>query len=79
MKTTPDINFVRHRKPCFFKPSVRELLTQFVLTVSETVLITTIAGYGALLMGRDIPTALTLGSVASASAFIHNKLSDEEN
>jgi hypothetical protein len=75
--TTPDINFVRHRKFTFkvAKPA-QELLHQIGLTISGTALIAALAGYGALMIGRSVPTALALGTLGSVGAAVNTRLKD---
>jgi hypothetical protein len=75
--TTPDINFIRHRRFTFkvAKPA-QELLHQIALTISGTALIAALAGYGALMLGRDVPTALALGSAGSVGLAANNKLKE---
>jgi hypothetical protein len=75
---TPDINFVRHR-PLLrlnLKPAkqVKEMLHHIGIAVSGTALVVAIAGYGALMLGRDIPTALGLGTVGSVGLAVNTKL-----
>ncbi len=77
---TPDINFVRHRKITFrVKPSVREFFNQVGITISGAALVGAIAGYGALILGRSVPTALALGTVGSVGMAVNTKLKEEEN
>ena len=77
---TPDINFVRHRKIAFrVKPSMREFLNQVGVTISGAALVGALAGYGALIFGRDIPTALALGTVGSVGMAVNTKLKEEES
>jgi hypothetical protein len=73
--TTPDINFVQHRKFTLkvAKPT-QELLHQIGLTLSGTALIAAIAGYGALMLGRDVPTALALGTAGSVGLAANTRL-----
>lgn len=73
--TTPDINFVRYRKFTFkvAKPA-QELLHQIGLTISGTALIAAISGYGALMFGRDVPTAFALGATGSIGLAANTKL-----
>jgi hypothetical protein len=75
---TPDINFVRFR-PKFRlkltpKKQVQEALHHIGLAISGTALISAIAGYGALMLGRDVPTALALGATGSVGLAVNTKL-----
>ncbi len=75
---TPDINFVRHRPLIRLNlnpaKQVKEAFHQLGLVVSGTALVAAIAGYGALMLGRDVPTAFGLGSVGSVGLAINTKL-----
>ncbi len=53
---------------------MQKLLHQLGIAVSGAAFISAIAGYGALLCGRDIPTALTLGATGSVGLAINIKL-----
>jgi hypothetical protein len=80
MNVTPDINFIRHR-PKFRlkltpKKQVQESLHHIGVAVSGAALISAIAGYGALMLGRDIPTALALGATGSVGFVVNTKLRD---
>ncbi len=75
---TPDINFVRFR-PKFRlkltpKKQVQEALHHIGVAISGTALISAIAGYGALMLGRDVPTALALGATGSLGLAVNTKL-----
>ena len=72
---TPDINFVRYRHLTFRPtPSMREFLNQVGLTISGVALVSAIAGYGALILGRSVSTALVLGTLGSVSTAVNTKL-----
>jgi hypothetical protein len=75
---TPDINFVRHRPfiRLSIKPvkQVKEVLHHIGLAVSGAALVSAIAGYGALMIGRDVPTALALGSTGSLGFALNTRL-----
>ncbi len=72
---TPDINFVRHRKFTFkVAHPAQELLHQLGLTLSGTALIAALAGYGALIIGRSVPTALALGTLGSIGVAVNTRL-----
>jgi hypothetical protein len=77
---TPDINFVRHRPliQIQIKPAkqVKEALNHIGIAVSGAALVSALTGYGALMLGRDVPTALGLGSVGSVGLAINTKLKD---
>ena len=73
--TTPDINLVQHRQfSCKVAKPIQELLHQIGLTVSGTALTAALAGYGALMLGRDVPTALTLGTAGSVGLVANTRL-----
>jgi len=77
---TPDINFVRFR-PQFRlkltpKKQVQQALHHIGVAISGTALISAIAGYGALMLGRDVPTALALGATGSVGLTVNMKLQD---
>ena len=77
---TPDINFVRFR-PKFRlkltpKKQVREALHHIGVGISGAALISAIAGYGALMLGRDVPTALALGATGSVGLAVNTKLQE---
>ncbi len=75
---TPDINFVRHRPliKLSLNPAkqVGEVLHHIGVAISGTALISAIAGYGALMLGRDVPTALVLGATGSVGLAVNTKL-----
>jgi hypothetical protein len=75
---TPDINFVRHRPliKLSLNPAkqVREALHHIGIAVSGAALVGAIAGYGALMLGRDVPTALALGATGSVGLAVNTKL-----
>ena len=75
---TPDINFVRHRPliKLSLKPAkqVKEALHHIGIAVSGAALVGAIAGYGALMLGRDVPTALALGATGSVGLAVNTKL-----
>jgi hypothetical protein len=75
---TPDINFVRHRPliKLSLKPAkqIKEALHHIGIAISGTALITASAGYGALMLGRDVPTALALGATGSVGLAVNTKL-----
>jgi hypothetical protein len=75
---TPDINFVRHRPliKLSLKPAkqIKEALHHIGIAISGTALISAIAGYGALMLGRDVPTALALGATGSVGLAVNTKL-----
>lgn len=77
---TPDINFVRHRPliQIRIKPAkqVKEALHHIGLAVSGAALVSAIAGYGALMLGRSVPTALALGTLGSMGAAVNVRLKD---
>lgn len=68
------INLLRKRSGYREPNRYLELLQQIGVTASGTALIAAIAGYGALLCGRDIPTALTLGATGSLGVAVNTKL-----
>lgn len=75
---TPDINFVRHRPLIRLNlnpvKQVKEALHHVGVVVSGAALVSAIAGYGALMLGRDVPTALGLGSIGSVGMALNTKL-----
>ena len=75
---TPDINFVRHRPliKLSLNPTkqVREALHHIGIAVSGAALVGAIDGYGALMLGRDVPTALALGATGSVGLAVNTKL-----
>jgi hypothetical protein len=75
---TPDINFVRFRPRFRLKltpeKQVQKALHHIGIAISGTALISAIAGYGALMLGRDVPTALALGATGSVGLAINSKL-----
>ncbi|MBE9128206.1 hypothetical protein IQ257_21165 [Coleofasciculus sp. LEGE 07092] len=77
---TPDINFMRHRPPIRIKlvPSkqLKKAIESLGVAISGAALISSIAGYGALMLGRDVPTALGLGSLGSIGIAINEKLKE---
>lgn len=77
---TPDINFVRHRPliQIRIKPAkqIKEALHHIGLAVSGAALVSAIAGYGALLIGRSVPTALALGTLGSVGMAVNTRLKD---
>jgi hypothetical protein len=77
---TPDINFVRHRPliKLSLNPAkqVKEALHHIGIAISGTALISAIAGYGALMLGRDVPTALSLGATGSIALAVNTKLQE---
>lgn len=77
---TPDINFVRHRPliRLSFKPAkqVKEAVHQIGVVISGAALVSAIAGYGALMLGRSVPTALALGTLGTAGAALNARLKD---
>jgi hypothetical protein len=78
METTPDINFVRFR-PKFTlhftsTKRVKEALHELGVVVSGAALVSAIVGYGALMIGRNVPTALALGTLGSVSAAVNTRL-----
>ncbi len=77
---TPDINFVRHRPliRLSLKPvkQVNVALRLIGLAVSGAVLVSALTGYGALMLGRDVPTALALGSAGSVGLAANTKLKE---
>jgi hypothetical protein len=80
METTPDINFVRFRSKFLVhltpKKQIREAISHLGAIVSGTTLIASIAGYGALMLGRDVPTALALGAAGSVGLAANTKLKE---
>lgn len=77
---TPDINFVRHRPliQIRIKPvkQIKEAVTQIGVIVSGAALVSAIAGYGALMIGRSVPTALALGTLGSVGMAVNTRLKD---
>jgi hypothetical protein len=77
---TPDINFVRHRPliKLSLNPAkqVKEALHHIGIAVSGAALVGAIAGYGALMLGRDVPTALALGATGSVGLTVNTKLQE---
>jgi hypothetical protein len=75
---TPDINFVRHRPLIRIKPALKinEAVHQIGVVVSGAALISAIAGYGALMLGRSVPTALALGVTGSIGLAVNTKLQE---
>jgi hypothetical protein len=77
---TPDINFVRHRPliQIRIKPAkqVKEALHHIGIAVSGAALVSAIAGYGALMLGRSVPTALALGTLGSVGMAVNTRLKD---
>jgi hypothetical protein len=53
---------------------MREFLNQVGLTISGVALVSAIAGYGALILGRSVSTALVLGTLGSVSTAVNTKL-----
>lgn len=77
---TPDINFVRHR-PLIrlnFNPAkqVKEAFHQLGIVVSGAALVSAIAGYGALMLGRSVPAAVALGTLGSVGMAVNTRLKD---
>ena len=77
---TPDINFVRHRPLIQIRINpanqVKEALHHIGLAVSGAALVSAIAGYGALMLGRSVPAALALGSLGSVGMALNTRLKD---
>jgi hypothetical protein len=77
---TPDINFVRHRPLIQIKltpvKTVKAAIHQLGVVVSGAALVSAIAGYGALMLGRSVPVALTLGTLGTAGAAVNARLKD---
>jgi hypothetical protein len=77
---TPDINFVRHRPliQIRIKPAlqIKEAVNQIGVIVSGAALVSAIAGYGALMLGRSVPAALALGTLGSMGAVVNERLKD---
>ncbi len=77
---TPDINFVRHRPliQIRIKPAkqIKEAITLLGVIVSGAALVSAIAGYGALMIGRSVPTALALGTLGSVGMAVNTRLKD---
>jgi hypothetical protein len=77
---TPDINFVRFRPKLRLKlapkKQVQDALRHIGIAISGTALISAIAGYGALMLGRDVPTALALGATGSVGLAVNTKLQE---
>ncbi len=80
MNITPDINFIRHRPLITIRIAptkrIRECLHQMAVGISGAALVSSLAGYGALLLGRDIPIALGLGAAGSVGLAINTKLKE---
>lgn len=77
---TPDINFVRHRPliQIRIKPAkqIKEAVNLLGVIVSGAALVSAIAGYGALMIGRNVPTALALGTLGSVGMAVNTRLKD---
>ncbi len=77
---TPDINFVRYRPLIRLNlnpaKQVKEAFHQLGLVVSGAALVSAIAGYGALMLGRSVPAALALGTLGSMGAAVNVRLKD---
>jgi hypothetical protein len=77
---TPDINFVRHRPliKLNLNPAkqVKEAFHQLGIVISGAALVSAIAGYGALMLGRSVPAALALGTLGSMGAAVNGRLKD---
>lgn len=77
---TPDINFIRHRPliQIRIKPAkqVKEALHQLGMVVSGAALVSALAGYGALMIGRSLPAALALGTLGSVGMAVNTRLKD---
>lgn len=77
---TPDINFVRHRPliQIRIKPAeqIKEAVNLLGVIVSGAALVSAIAGYGALMIGRSVPTALALGTLGSVGMAVNTRLKD---
>jgi hypothetical protein len=77
---TPDINFVRHRPLIRLNlnpaKQVKEVFHQLGVIVSGAALVSAIAGYGALMLGRSVPAALALGTLGSMGAAVNGRLKD---
>ncbi|AFZ22289.1 hypothetical protein [Allocoleopsis franciscana] len=77
---TPDINFVRHRPLIRLNlnpaKQVKEAVNQIGVIVSGAALVSAIAGYGALVLGRSVPAALALGTLGSMGAAVNERLKD---
>jgi hypothetical protein len=75
---TPDINFVRYRPLIRLSlnpvKQVKEALHHVGVVVSGAALVSAIAGYGALMLGRSVPVALTLGTLGSMGAAVNGRL-----
>lgn len=46
------------------------------VAISGTAVVAAIAGYGALMLGRSVPTAIGLGATGSIALVINTKLKD---
>ncbi len=77
---TPDINFVRHRPLIRLNlnpaKQVKKAFHQLGVVVSGAALVSAIAGYGALMLGRSVPAALALGTLGSMGAAVNVRLKD---
>jgi hypothetical protein len=77
---TPDINFVRHRPLIRLNlnpaKQVKEAFHQLGIVISGAALVSAIAGYGALMLGRSVPAALALGTLGSMGAAVNGRLKD---
>jgi predicted RND superfamily exporter protein len=77
---TPDINFLRHRPLIRLNLSpakqVREALHHIGVAISGAALVSAIAGYGALMLGRDVPTAFALGATGSVGLAVNTRLKE---
>jgi hypothetical protein len=80
METTPDINFVRFRERSRLHLTstkrVKEALHELGVVVSGVALVSALVGYGALMIGRNVPTALALGTLGSVGAAVNTRLRD---
>lgn len=82
--TTPDINFLCDRlqwrlPKLALCQCLHGLAREVALAASAVTCIASLAGYGALLLNRDIPAALMLGASGTASYAINSKLRGEES
>jgi hypothetical protein len=77
---TPDINFVRHRPLIRLNlnpaKQVKEAFHKLGVIVSGAALVSALAGYGALMLGRSVPAALALGTLGSMGAAVNGRLKD---
>ncbi len=71
-----NINLLRKRESYQEPNRCLELLQQIGVAASGTALIAAIAGYGALMLGRSVPTALALGTLGSLGAAVNERLKD---